>query len=135
MNPHYPACHTPSLRMDITRRHYTEQLPTVSTYTPCQLSFDEIHLLTPSTASKPDCTKAILQFQHGTWYVAENGSLILEPIKVDGRQQVSDPCKHDDHSIYSRYNQTELFKVSSFRLSLIQQGTDITLFLLCRNTK
>ncbi|KAI5306624.1 Reversal of tor2 lethality [Ascosphaera pollenicola] len=59
--------------------------------------------------SEPDCVKAIIQWQHGSWYVAENDSLILNPIKVDGRQQVSDPCTDDEHSVYSRYNQTELF--------------------------
>jgi len=39
-----------------------------------------------------------------------NGTLILTPIKVDGRQIYSEPCKYK-MSIYTRYNQTETYKV------------------------
>lgn len=62
------------------------------------------------SASKPDCPKAIIQWQHGTYKINDNGSLSLDPIKVDGRQLYSDPCAND-HSIYTRYNQTEYYKV------------------------
>lgn len=40
-----------------------------------------------------------------------NGSLSLTPIAVDGRQLTSAPC-NGDTSIFVRYNQTELMKVS-----------------------
>ena len=40
-----------------------------------------------------------------------NGSLSLTPFGVDGRQLLSDPC-NNDNAIYTRYNQSELFKVA-----------------------
>jgi hypothetical protein len=52
-----------------------------------------------------------MQWQHGTWVMNANGSLILEPIKVDGRQLLSSPCEFDN-AIYTRYNQSELMEVS-----------------------
>lgn len=45
-----------------------------------------------------------------------NGSLSLTPISVDGRQLLSKPCDYEK-GIYTRYNQTELFKVRAFRKS------------------
>lgn len=51
-----------------------------------------------------------MQWQHGTFTVNSNGSLTLTPYAVDGRQLLSDPCKYDVGR-YTRYNQTELFKV------------------------
>lgn len=51
-----------------------------------------------------------MQFQHGTFTRAANGSLILTPFAVDGRQLMSDPCKFNN-AVYTRYNQPELFKV------------------------
>ena len=53
-----------------------------------------------------------MQWQHGAYTMFQNGSLLLDPIAVDGRQLVSDPCKLDI-GMYSRYNQSELFKVLS----------------------
>ncbi|WEW59576.1 Reversal of tor2 lethality [Emydomyces testavorans] len=50
-----------------------------------------------------------MQFQHGTYSVEADGSLVLTPFAVDGRQLVSNPCK-GKNSVYFRYNQTELFK-------------------------
>jgi hypothetical protein len=54
------------------------------------------------------CPTGALTFQHGTYEVLSNGSLVLTPFSVDGRQLVSQPCK-DKFSTYSRYNQTELY--------------------------
>lgn len=53
-----------------------------------------------------------MQFQHGTYTKAPNGSLILSPIAVDGRQLLSNPCSYEN-AIFTRYNQTELFLVRS----------------------
>ena len=50
-----------------------------------------------------------MQWQHGTYQVAANGSMLLTPIPDDGRQVMSSPCSYDD-SIYTRYNQPELMK-------------------------
>jgi hypothetical protein len=51
-----------------------------------------------------------MQFQHGAFTKADNGSLILTPIAVDGRQLLSTPCKYKN-SIYTRWNVTEMFQV------------------------
>ena len=51
-----------------------------------------------------------MQWQHGTYVKNANGSLSLTPYGVDGRQLLSDPC-NNKNGIYTRYNQSELFKV------------------------
>jgi hypothetical protein len=52
-----------------------------------------------------------MQWQHGTWVMADNGSLLLTPIDVDGRQLLSSPCA-GPNAVYTRYNQSEMFQVS-----------------------
>lgn len=49
-----------------------------------------------------------MQWQHGTYDMPGNGSLILNPIAVDGRQLTSTPCTYSE-SVYERYDQPELF--------------------------
>jgi hypothetical protein len=49
-----------------------------------------------------------MQFQHGTFSKEANGSLVLTPFGVDGRQLLSNPCKFKS-SFYTRYEQPELF--------------------------
>ena len=61
-------------------------------------------------AQNPRCPKGLMQWQHGTYEVSADGSIELEPISVDGRQLMSDPCSFDN-SVLTRYNQTEKFKV------------------------
>ena len=63
-----------------------------------------------STATNPQCPQGLMQFQHGTYDKADNGSLTLTPFAVDGRQLLSTPCKYQN-SIYTRWNVTELFQV------------------------
>lgn len=55
------------------------------------------------------CATAVLIFQHGTYEKLDNGSLVLTPFEVDGRQLLSMPCDDNGVSTYSRYNQTEGF--------------------------
>ena len=50
-----------------------------------------------------------MQWQHGSFTKQANGSLVLVPIAVDGRQLYSDPCSYKT-SVYTRYNQSELFE-------------------------
>lgn len=54
-----------------------------------------------------------MQWQHGSYVVTPEGALILHPIAVDGRQLLSEPCRHSVGS-YTRYNNTEHFKVRLF---------------------
>lgn len=56
----------------------------------------------------PACPSGIMQWQHGQYQVLTNGSITTQPFGVDGRQLVSDPC-NQKHSIFTRYNQSELF--------------------------
>lgn len=48
-----------------------------------------------------------MQWQHGRYSLPGNGSIVFEPIAVDGRQQTSVPCSYAT-SLYIRYNQPEL---------------------------
>lgn len=61
------------------------------------------------TATTPHCPSAIMQWQHGTYSLPGNGSIIMEPFGVDGRQLTSAPCSYSQ-SIYIRYEQPELMK-------------------------
>jgi hypothetical protein len=51
-----------------------------------------------------------MQFQHGSYSVSADGSMILHPIASDGRQLLSEPCLKNTAS-YTRYNNTEHIKV------------------------
>ena len=72
--------------------------------------YDYDQRLTTLAATNPSCVSAVLQFQHGTFQKFSNGSLVLTPISIDGRQLESAPCK-SKKAVYSRYNQSELFDV------------------------
>lgn len=91
--------------------------------------FEEAIYQISANPRDPSCPTGVLIFQHGTYDLSDNGTLTLEPFKVDGRQLLSDPCKQDKNAIYSRYNQTEKFKKFSvyvdpyhgrYRLDLFQ---------------
>ncbi|EMG46754.1 hypothetical protein G210_2990 [Candida maltosa Xu316] len=58
------------------------------------------------------CPVASVTYQHGTYELLSNGSLVLTPIAVDGRQLLSDPCNQEDpnKSSYTRYVQATWFK-------------------------
>ncbi|KIW13687.1 hypothetical protein PV08_08878 [Exophiala spinifera] len=62
-----------------------------------------------SNPTTPHCPSAIMQWQHGTYTLPGNGSLVLTPIGVDGRQLTSSPCSSDT-GVYVRYEQAELMK-------------------------
>lgn len=47
-----------------------------------------------------------MQWQHGTYNIAADGSINMTPIGVDGRQLTSSPCSYDE-AIYIRYDQPE----------------------------
>ncbi|GAD95896.1 hypothetical protein CIMG_08168 [Paecilomyces variotii No. 5] len=71
--------------------------------------YEEAYYRAVANPSSPDCPKGIMQWQHGKYSKEPNGSLILTPFEVDGRQLLSSPCA-GDQSAYTRYNQSELFK-------------------------
>jgi hypothetical protein len=71
--------------------------------------FEQAYYRAISNPTTPSCPKGILQFQHGTFEKTSNGSLILSPYGVDGRQLLSDPCG-SPNTLYTRYVQKEIFK-------------------------
>lgn len=72
--------------------------------------FEEASYQVSGNPKNPGCPVAALTYQHGEYELLDNGTLILHPICVDGRQLLSDPCNDNGKSTYSRYNQTETFK-------------------------
>ena len=72
--------------------------------------YEEAYYRAIPNPQNPACPSAIMQWQHGSFTYNSNGSLSLTPIAVDGRQLLSSPCE-GSNSIYTRYNQTELFEV------------------------
>ncbi|KAK2783756.1 Reversal of tor2 lethality [Onygenales sp. PD_12] len=71
--------------------------------------FEEAYYRVVANPTVPECSKAIMQFQHGKFNIQANGSLVLTPFDVDGRQLVSNPCA-GGNAAYYRYNQSELFE-------------------------
>lgn len=72
--------------------------------------FEEATYQVSGNPRDPTCPTAAITFQHGTYEVYSNGSLVLTPVSVDGRQLVSDPCNDNGISSYNRYSQQEIFK-------------------------
>lgn len=71
--------------------------------------YEEAYYRAIASPSQPTCPEGILQWQHGKYFVNATGSLFTQPIKVDGRQLLSNPCT-GDNALFLRYNQSELFK-------------------------
>jgi len=71
--------------------------------------YEEAYYRAIPNPTTPHCPSAIMQWQHGTYSLPGNGSLVLTPFGVDGRQLTSSPCSYGD-AIYIRYEQPELMK-------------------------
>ncbi|KAF8441845.1 chaperone for protein-folding within the ER, fungal-domain-containing protein, partial [Terfezia claveryi] len=71
--------------------------------------FEEAIYITVSNPRKPSCPKALLQYQHGTYTLPPNGSLVLHPIAIDGRKLLSDSCTFK-RAVYAKFDATEVFK-------------------------
>ena len=93
--------------MDFTNQPITAQSQTVRSTE----SARKASITNNDVAANPSCPQAIMQFQHGTVTQNADLSLSLEPIAVDGRQLLSDPCENDKYATYIRYNQSEKMKV------------------------
>ncbi|KAJ6127577.1 hypothetical protein N7523_003189 [Penicillium sp. IBT 18751x] len=72
-------------------------------------NYEEAFYRALANPTDPECPGGIQQWQHGTYMLSADGSLILHPIAVDGRQLLSEPCRKDSGA-YTRYNNTEHFK-------------------------
>ncbi|RMZ76806.1 hypothetical protein DV738_g4682, partial [Chaetothyriales sp. CBS 135597] len=75
--------------------------------------FEEAYYRAIANPTTPSCPSSVLQWQHGTYSVAANGSITLTPFSVDGRQVMSSPCSYDD-AVYTRYYQAEF--MSSYQV-------------------
>ncbi|KAK6337725.1 Reversal of tor2 lethality [Orbilia brochopaga] len=71
--------------------------------------FEEAIYNVVGNPTTPGCPTAIIIWQHGKYTLNKNGSLTLFPFESDGRKLWSDPCKQSK-SVYTRYNQTELYR-------------------------
>ncbi|KAF3079157.1 Reversal of tor2 lethality [Orbilia oligospora] len=71
--------------------------------------FEEAIYVVIGNPTTPECPNAIILWQHGKYTLYDNGSMVLFPFDSDGRKLWSDPCKQKK-SIYTRYNQTELYR-------------------------
>lgn len=80
--------------------------------------FEEAIYQVQSNPRNHSCPTAVMIYQHGTYQELSNGSLLLEPFDVDGRQLLSQPCEDGGVSTYTRYNQTEVFR--NYELSVDQ---------------
>ncbi|CCH46184.1 putative secreted protein [Wickerhamomyces ciferrii] len=72
--------------------------------------FEQALYRVTSNAKNHSCPAAVIIYQHGTYEKLDNGTLVLTPIEVDGRQLLSEPCKDGGVSTYSRYDQVETFE-------------------------
>lgn len=81
----------------------------LESYVVCCLEVSAEARLT-ALATSPQCPEGLMQWQHGTYAQAPDGSLQLTPFGVDGRQLLSKPCSYGS-AVYTRYNQSEHFKV------------------------
>ena len=80
-----------------------------------------------SSGTEPSCPTAVLNWHHGTYEFACNGSLILTPFP-DGYQQVEDPCAAISNQIQpfdsvEILSQWQIFQdpVDGYKLHLFQQ--------------
>ncbi|KAG4304377.1 hypothetical protein PORY_002087 [Pneumocystis oryctolagi] len=69
--------------------------------------FEESLYRVNSNPTVPECSVSVLQWQHGTFQILENGSLLLDPFPSDGRQIYSNPCLSMT-SRYTRFSIREL---------------------------
>jgi hypothetical protein len=73
--------------------------------------YEEALYRVTSNPQNHSCATAVLIYQHGTYEILNNGSLVMTPIAVDGRQLLSDPCGYSEtESEYTRYVQPTWFK-------------------------
>lgn len=75
---------------------------------------------------KPQCPSGVLQWAHGTYTLAADGSILMVPIPVDGRQLVSAPCTSSD-SQYIRFSGNETMQSYSIELDSYRGEWKLTL--------
>ncbi|WBW71290.1 ER chaperone Rot1 [Schizosaccharomyces osmophilus] len=90
--------------------------------------FEEALYIIKPNATFPHCPKAFLQWQHGSYTINDSKSIILSPIRGDGRQLQSDPCNFKNYSSYTRYTQDEVMKEYSVSIDKYHGRYKLELF-------
>lgn len=93
--------------------------------------YEEALYRVASDSTNHSCAVATVTYQHGTYEILSNGSVVLKPIAVDGRQLLSDPCGAQgspDSSIYSRYVQPTWFKTYQVYIDGYHGRTTLQIF-------
>jgi len=75
--------------------------------------FEQVEYTFGANPAKPSCPNATLLFQHGTYELVSNGSIILTPFAPDGLVQTQSPCAAKSSTI-QQFNATIL--ISSWRI-------------------
>jgi hypothetical protein len=79
-----------------------------------------------SNGSQPNCITAVMNWVHGTYAEADNGSIILTP-NGDGYQQIQDPCAAVSNFI-ENYNDTELLVSGWYTYTDTTNGLTVQLY-------
>ncbi|KAH9973928.1 chaperone for protein-folding within the ER, fungal-domain-containing protein, partial [Russula compacta] len=70
--------------------------------------FEVLRFRMYSNGSYPNCPTIVLNWSHGTFQLASNGSILFTPVG-DGYQQIQDPCAARSDFVED-YNDTELYQ-------------------------
>jgi len=76
--------------------------------------FEEAFYKFTVNSSQPNCITGVLQWQHGQYLALANGSIVMNPISSDGRQQVQDTCSPVSN-IIQQFNTTVLMSTWEIR--------------------
>ncbi|KAF8319727.1 hypothetical protein DL93DRAFT_2074698 [Clavulina sp. PMI_390] len=88
--------------------------------------FEQAEYQMQANGSQPNCITGTVLWQHGAWESLANGSIILNPISIDGRLQVQDPCAAQSNVLF-QFNTTVL--ISSWRVfSDPQRGPKLQMY-------
>ena len=79
-----------------------------------------------SNGSQPNCIVGVVLWQHGKYQFLSNGSIVANPIPIDGRMQVQDPCAAKSNVIM-QFNTSVLFQSWSI-FQDVQRGPKLQLY-------
>lgn len=119
---------------DSTTDSFTEpRLPGVAYSFTTDGRFESAAYIVTPNPTTPACASAVLQWQHGTYMLGTDGSLIMVPIAVDSRQLLSAPCgsgtnpKTYGKSILTRKSYNESMQSWSIAMDDYHQRYKLTL--------
>ncbi|KAF8321978.1 chaperone for protein-folding within the ER, fungal-domain-containing protein [Cantharellus anzutake] len=88
--------------------------------------FEQAEYQFNANGTQPNCITGVVLWQHGTYQWLSNGSIIANPIPIDGRMQVQNPCAAKSNVI-QQFNTTILLQ--SWRIFQdVQRGPKLQLY-------